>query len=87
MSNKAIVLDANILIRAVLGKRVRELVVAHAHDVRFFAPDGPKGKGQAKKKIVSKARRKPTEYACGPVLSKSMGFSIYRNNQRETSFV
>ncbi|MDP3654382.1 MAG: hypothetical protein Q8R67_22180 [Rhodoferax sp.] len=26
MSNKAIVLDANILIRAVLGKRVRELI-------------------------------------------------------------
>lgn len=39
MSNKAIVLDANILIRAVLGKRVRELVMAHAHDVSFFAPD------------------------------------------------
>jgi len=27
MSKKAIVLDANILIRAVLGKRVRELIV------------------------------------------------------------
>ncbi len=27
MSNKAIVLDANILIRAVLGKRVRELIL------------------------------------------------------------
>jgi len=39
MSNKAIVLDANILIRAVLGKRVRELIVAHAGTVQFFAPD------------------------------------------------
>ena len=39
MSNKAIVLDANILIRAVLGKRVRELLLAHAAAVRFFAPD------------------------------------------------
>jgi predicted nucleic acid-binding protein len=39
MSNKAIILDANILIRAVLGKRVRELVMAHARDVSFFAPD------------------------------------------------
>jgi hypothetical protein len=27
MSDRAIVLDANILIRAVLGKRVRELIV------------------------------------------------------------
>ena len=39
MSNKAIVLDANILIRAVLGKRVRELIVENAATVKFFAPD------------------------------------------------
>jgi predicted nucleic acid-binding protein len=35
-----IVLDANILIRAVLGKRVRELIDTYAaQGVRFFAPD------------------------------------------------
>jgi predicted nucleic acid-binding protein len=39
MSDRAIVLDANILIRAVLGKRVRELIVQHAQSVKFFAPD------------------------------------------------
>ena len=39
MSNKAVVLDANILIRAVLGKHVRELIVEHAATVKFFAPD------------------------------------------------
>ena len=39
MSNKAIVLDANILIRAVLGKRVRELIFENASTVKFFAPD------------------------------------------------
>jgi predicted nucleic acid-binding protein len=39
MSNKAIVLDANILIRAVLGQRVCELIVEYAADVKFFAPD------------------------------------------------
>jgi predicted nucleic acid-binding protein len=39
MSDKAIVLDANILIRAVLGKRVRELIVDNANAVQFFAPD------------------------------------------------
>ena len=39
MSSAAIVLDANILIRAVLGKRVRELIQAHATTVKFFAPD------------------------------------------------
>lgn len=39
MSGKALVLDANILIRAVLGKRVRELIVENASTVKFFAPD------------------------------------------------
>jgi PIN domain len=39
MTTKAIVLDANILIRAVLGKRVRELIMQHSDTVKFFAPD------------------------------------------------
>jgi predicted nucleic acid-binding protein len=39
MSKKSIILDANILIRAVLGKRVRELIVGNAETVQFFAPD------------------------------------------------
>jgi predicted nucleic acid-binding protein len=35
-----IVLDANILIRAVLGRRVRQLIDTYARQgVRFFAPD------------------------------------------------
>ena len=39
MSTKTIVLDANILIRAVLGRRARELIIENAHAVQFFAPD------------------------------------------------
>ena len=39
MNGKAIVLDANILIRAVLGLRVRQLLLEHAPNVKFFAPD------------------------------------------------
>jgi len=39
MSGKAIVLDANILIRAVLGRQVRELIFENAATVKFFAPD------------------------------------------------
>jgi predicted nucleic acid-binding protein len=39
MSRRAIVLDANILIRAVLGTRVRELIFENAANVKFFAPD------------------------------------------------
>ena len=39
MSDRALVLDANILIRAVLGKRVREIIVNNADKVQFFSPD------------------------------------------------
>lgn len=39
MTRRAIVLDANILIRAVLGQRVRELIMDHAAEVSFFATD------------------------------------------------
>lgn len=39
MTQRAIVLDANILIRAVLGSRVRELITDHGAEVSFFAPD------------------------------------------------
>ena len=39
MSGKAIVLDANILIRAVMGKRVRELIFDNVTKGKFFAPD------------------------------------------------
>ena len=34
-----LVLDANILIRAVLGKRVRELLLKYHDSVTFFTPD------------------------------------------------
>jgi predicted nucleic acid-binding protein len=36
---RAIVLDANILVRAVLGTRVSELLAAHAAQATFLAPD------------------------------------------------
>ena len=35
---RALVLDANILIRAVLGPRVRDLILENAHRVHFFTP-------------------------------------------------
>lgn len=39
LSAEMIVLDANILIRAVLGKRARHLLEAYAvHGIRFYAP-------------------------------------------------
>ena len=39
MASKALVVDANILIRAVLGKRVREVIETYAGRVSFFVPE------------------------------------------------
>ena len=39
MKRRALVLDANIWLRAVLGQRVREYLLASTQDVMFFAPD------------------------------------------------
>lgn len=38
MSSRRIALDANILVRAVLGKRVRELIEQYGAEVAFFVP-------------------------------------------------
>jgi hypothetical protein len=39
MPSRALVIDANILVRAVLGKRVRGVIEAYAEDVSFFVPE------------------------------------------------
>lgn len=39
MQHKALVLDANILIRAVLGQRVRRVLETHAESISFFVPE------------------------------------------------
>ena len=39
MPNRALVVDANILVRAVLGKRVRQVIEGHAGNVSFFVPE------------------------------------------------
>jgi predicted nucleic acid-binding protein len=39
MPSRALVVDANILVRAVLGKRVREVFEASAEGVTFFVPE------------------------------------------------
>ena len=38
-TNKRIVLDANILMRAVLGRKVKPLLEEHYESVQFFAPE------------------------------------------------
>lgn len=39
MPGKSLAVDANILVRAVLGKRVREVIVKYAEEASFFVPD------------------------------------------------
>jgi len=39
MPRKSFVLDANILIRAVLGQRIRRILETHADSVSFFLPE------------------------------------------------
>ena len=39
MPHRALVVDANILVRAVLGRRVREVIETYAGEVSFFVPE------------------------------------------------
>ena len=39
MPSKALVIDANILVRAVLGRRVREIIDTYAEQATFFVPE------------------------------------------------
>lgn len=39
MAARRLVLDANILVRAVLGKRVKEIIATHATEAEFFVPE------------------------------------------------
>lgn len=39
MRGKALVVDANILVRAVLGNRVRQVIEAYSGEVSFFVPE------------------------------------------------
>ena len=39
MPNRALVVDANVLVRAVLGERVREIIETYAGEVTSFVPE------------------------------------------------
>ncbi|HEY3851192.1 MAG TPA: PIN domain-containing protein [Steroidobacteraceae bacterium] len=48
MAAKRLILDANILARAVLGVRVRSLIGRYAADVAFFVPENASAEAQVK---------------------------------------
>ncbi len=55
-TRKGLVLDANILIRAVLGRRVRPLLETYEDSTDFYAPD-----------VCIEDARKYIPLACSPV--------------------
>lgn len=64
MERKALVLDANILIRAVLGQRVRRVLEAHAESISFFVPETALVEAEEHlAALVTKARRRSRKSA------------------------
>lgn len=66
MSGKAIVLDANILIRAVLGRRVREILHRHKTTAKLFAPDV--AVADAKKYLPALLKKRGADVSAGMLL-------------------
>ena len=69
MSTTVLVLDANILIRAVLGNKVMDLLVKYHEAVEFFTPDVCVEDAKKYLPVVFEKRKLPSESA-GEALSK-----------------
>ncbi len=63
MPGKALVLDANILIRAVLGKRVRRVLETHAETVFFLIPESAYREAEVHLAAIVTRRRADPEKA------------------------
>lgn len=61
--SKTLVLDANILIRAVLGKKVRSILEESSPNISFFAPDVCFEDAEIYLPILFEKRRLPSEPA------------------------
>jgi predicted nucleic acid-binding protein len=59
----SLVLDANILIRGVLGNKVRDLLITHHQNVDFFTPDV--GMDDAKKYLPMLFEKKKVTISIG----------------------
>ncbi|EGF31563.1 hypothetical protein IMCC9480_3723 [Oxalobacteraceae bacterium IMCC9480] len=82
MSRHALVLDANILVRAVLGQRVFKLLDAHYRTTAFFAPDD--AFADAAKYLPALFARRGLDWAAGanvlarlPALIQCVEESVY----------
>lgn len=63
MTSKLIVLDANIIIRAVLGNKVRTLITENIERVDFFTPDVCIADAQKYLPLLFKKRSMPADPA------------------------
>ena len=73
-SQKALVLDANILIRAVLGRRIRQILRKYADEVRFCTPESCFG--EARKYIADLAERRGIARAVALAFLKEIEFIV-----------
>lgn len=84
---KTLVLDANILIRAVLGQRVRQLLIDHAPHVNFFAADTAFDEARRHLPTILSRRRVPESPGLAmlaqlPTLVCPLGTDLYGHLQR-----
>ncbi|MCU0229679.1 MAG: PIN domain-containing protein [Bryobacterales bacterium] len=79
-----LVLDANILIRAVLGVRVHSLLQRYVSRIGFFAPDTDFAEARSSLPAILERRQLPVEPGLGlldllPELVQPVGLATYRS--------
>jgi hypothetical protein len=83
MQRKALVLDANILIRAVLGQRVRRIFEVHAESISFFLPET--AYAEAEEHLVALVEKRGGDPAKALAALKAMAALALRNRSAEAS--
>ncbi len=88
MYSKPIVIDANILVRAVLGERVRNLIIEHHQAVEFFIPDVCVADAQKYLPILFEKRKLRSDIAIDLLekiltLLNVVDIDLYEQNQSE----
>lgn len=76
MPGRALVVDANILVRAVLGRRVREVFETYAREVSFFVPDSAYAEAEEHLAVLAVKRGGDPEKALA--LLRSLGRLVER---------
>jgi predicted nucleic acid-binding protein len=71
MPSRALVVDANILVRAVLGKRVREVFETYAGDASFFVPES--GYAEAEEHLAALVIKRGGDPGKALALLRSLG--------------